>query len=505
MQSFKNFLTEEEQKESEFKTRIFRVPVDHLHQLEDKIAKSNKKAAKLGCKPAVINYVERKFEKVKIDSADDIDQHVFDALRGEKFREYQYLTVTGEVPVMAGGWSFAGKLEPHEAGTIVKSAPGHKVPARFRTADPCHCEHCNKSRNRRETFIVKKGRKYTQVGRQCLKDFLGHDHPEKFADQAEWIYDIEKEIRDYENDNWGGRWEPSWSTADSLAAAHSAIKRDGFIPKSAGRGMPTSGTMYRHFDPPRGQEAKYHVPLVITDDDRKAAKETIDWVKEKAKTDKSEFMQNLVKFVGVEANNPKYFGYLAAAAMMYQKEQGKLAARKTMGVGIKSEAIGKEGDKVKFEAEVIGAFRYQRQSYHYYDNGVSQILTMKDPEGRLVKMFTANLDIKKGNKVIISGKIGKAEEEKYETSPFKGKIVTMMAPRTRIEIKEDPIAVNQDRVDALKSLKSIMGKAPTKDITGMEIDHARSSQWKTTIRFFTQKQPEGYIRTFDNKDIEWNK
>lgn len=503
MASFKDYLTEQEEKEQEFKTRIFRVPVDHLPQLEDKIKKANKLAAKLGTKPAVINMIERKFEKVRTSqSPDDNDQDVMDALRGEKFREYQYLTVTGEIPILAGGWSFAGKIEPHEAGNIVKSAPGHKIPKRFNDTDPCACEHCNKSRRRSATFVVKKGRKYTQVGRQCLKDFMGHDHPEKFADQAEWIYDIEKELRDYENDSYGGRWEPSWSTADSLAAAHSAIKRDGFVPKSAGHGMPTSGTMYRHFDPPRGQEAKYHVPLVITDDDRKAAKETIDWVKEKSKTDKSEFITNLSKFVSVEANHPKYFGYLAAAAMMYQKEQGNLAAKKKMSDGIKSEAIGKEGDKVKLEAEVIGAFKYQRQSYHYYDSGVSQILTMKDPQGRLIKMFTANLDIKKGDKVNISGKIGKAEEEKYETSPFKGKIVTMMAPRARIEVKEEPIAPGSP--EQFANIKSIQGKPIPPGVTKIEVVHALSDQWNTTLHIETKDLPKGFERKFSNKDIQWN-
>lgn len=441
MATFKVYLAEQEEKQQEFKTRVFRVPVDHLHLLEDKIKKANKLAVKLGTKPAIINYIERKFEKVKGGFADNNEQDVFDALRGEKFREYQYLTVTGEVPILAGGWAFAGKLEPHETGTIIKSAPGHKIPGRFYSADATHCEHCGKARRRTETFVVKKGRKYTQVGRSCLKDFMGHDHPEKFAQQAEWIYDIEKELRDYETDSFGGRWDPSWSTEKSLAAAHAAIKRDGFKPKSAEYGMPTSGTMYSHFDPPRGQEAKYHVPLNITAEDTKLAKETIQWVKEKAKTDKSEFFQNLVRFVSVEANHHKQFGYLAAAAMIYQKEQGK----KSMSAGIKSEAVGPEGTKVKLEAEVIGAFKYQRASYHYYDSGVSQIVTMKDKEGRLIKMFTSNLDIKKGDTVELSGKLGRAEEEKYENSPFKGKIVTMMAPRTRVNIKPKEEEINQGR------------------------------------------------------------
>lgn len=420
MQTFKAYIEEQEEKKQAFETKIFRVPVENLPVLEDKIKKANKVAVKLGTKPAVIHYHERKLEP--------IDR------KKEEFREYQYLSVSGEIPIIGAGWTFAGKLEPHEAGTIVKSAPGHSLPARFHTTDPTKCDHCGTSRRRSETFIVKKGRKYNQVGRQCLKDFLGHAHPEKYALQAEWAYDLEKSLSGFEGDR-GMRIEPNHSTLVILSAAISAIKRDGFVGKSyIGPKESTAATVWKYFNPPIGLGAKHHIPLNVTKDDNVDAQETIDWVKGKSKTDKSEFMTNLLRFVSVKANPMKYNGYLAAAAMLYLKEKGTIETKKKMSDGIKSEALGKEGDKVKLELEVISAFRYSRPTYHYYDSGVSQILTMKDKENRLVKMFTSNLDIQKDDRVTVTGTLGKAEPETYETSPFKGKIITTMAPRSRIAL-----------------------------------------------------------------------
>ena len=425
--SFKEYVAENTVDEGgEVKTRVFRVPVENLPLLQKKIADLNKKAAKLGTKPSVISLGEVKSERVQSEHPSDYP----------KYREFQYLTVAGEIPILAGGWAFVGKLEPHPAGTIVKSAPGRKLPTKYQFANPMHCEHCGVQRRRNETFVVKKGRKHIQVGRSCLKDFLGHADPEKYAAYAENMFDLESTCSEYEDERMGGsRIVPHLGTEAVLTVAHAYVRLHGFISRqNAGERVPTSGLVIDEFFPPR--DIKGWKPIPTIGADGADAKATIAWVKEKAKTDNSEFWQNLNKMVSVETNKLNAVGYLTAAAAMYRKEtENKVAQQKTAD-GIKDEPIGKEGDKVKLVAEVLSAFTYSRQSYSYYDSGVSQILTMKDSEGHIIKMFTANLDIKKGDIVTISGRLGKAEPEKFEKSPFKGKIVTMMAPRSRVAVKE---------------------------------------------------------------------
>ena len=47
-------------------------------------------------------------------------------------------------------------------------------------------------------------------------------------------------------------------------------------------------------------------------------------------------------------------------------------------------------------------------------------------------MFTANMDIKEGDRVSVAGKIKEQAVETYEKSAFAGCKITTMAPRTRL-------------------------------------------------------------------------
>jgi hypothetical protein len=422
------------------KTPEFKVPVENLPALYKKIADLNKKAAKLKCKESVIILGERKFEKIKSRGADPIEDAVIEAYNGEQYREYQILSVVGEIPVLAGGWSFIGKLEPHDAGTIVKSAPGHVLPRKYQKADPALCEHCNTSRRRSATFVVQNEKgKYKQVGRGCLKDFMGHASPEKYAAYAEFLFNLENELRDYEDRECRGHYNPSYANTDILAVAVAAIRRDGFVgaqyetPKQT-----TKGTVWENFNPPTDpQQRKFFVPLVVTDADKADGVATIQFIKDKAKINKDEFWQNLDKFVSVECSGNKELGYLSAAAMMYLKEQGQIAAKKSIRDGIVDAPIGNENDRARFKATVIGAHKYQRPTYHYHDSGMSQILTLKTSNGNLVKVFTSNLDVEKDDEVEVTGKLGRCEVESYENSPFKGLHITMLAPRARLVVTKE--------------------------------------------------------------------
>jgi hypothetical protein len=98
----------------------------------------------------------------------------------------------------------------------------------------------------------------------------------------------------------------------------------------------------------------------------------------------------------------------------------------------KDEGVGKEGDKIKIKGTIISSFAYQSNGQW---GGTKHIVTVKSDEGHLIKMFTSSGDsgVKKDARVEISGKIGKVEPETYDRSPFKGMMVTTMAPRSRIE------------------------------------------------------------------------
>ena len=84
--------------------------------------------------------------------------------------------ILGE-PLKVPGWTLIGVITYLDDGSAaLTKAPGYegKIPKRFYESTPDHCDHCGFCRRRKETFILWNGkRKYIQVGRNCLKDFLG--------------------------------------------------------------------------------------------------------------------------------------------------------------------------------------------------------------------------------------------------------------------------------------------------------------------------------------------
>lgn len=103
--------------------------------------------------------------------------------------EVQVVEVSGQAPKLAG-WSFVAVLQHEEVGNIVRRVPGTeelKLSVDLRTAAP-YCGHCKTARRRNDTYVVAHddGRQL-QIGRNCLKDFTGHDSPEAIARWAELL------------------------------------------------------------------------------------------------------------------------------------------------------------------------------------------------------------------------------------------------------------------------------------------------------------------------------
>jgi len=423
------------------------IPTHNLEFLEKKIAKLNKTAAKLGCAPIILEKGEPYQKRMsKVEDPDHIGYFMDGSMIGVNgvpvYKEFIKVKVKGEAPKLAG-WSFVGKREPLE-GTkdtiMAKSAPGQKLPKKFMGEHDLTCEHCKKRAYRTATFVVKKGRKYMEVGRSCLKDFLGHNDPNGYANYAEVLCDIDAMMGSMEDEDYGGggRSGPSlYETKQIVAAAIHQIKNKGFVSNQyAGERASTSMVVNQHFNPPRpmphgmSYEADFKIPY--TPEEEAEAVKVIDWLKNHPKATKEEFWNNLSKIASSEAVSLRQTGYLAAGANMHLKETSQVKKTEGMMKTIKDEGFGKPDDKVKIEGTVISSFAYQSQGQW---GGTKHIVTVKSDSGHLIKMFTASGDsgVKKDARVTISGKIGKVEKETYDRSPFKGMTLTVMAPRTRIE------------------------------------------------------------------------
>lgn len=169
------------------KTAEYDIVVDNLPELEFRIAGLNKKAAKLGMAPIVLTKGPTYVKKVERRESDfGLGDHDGSTGRYEIVR--MKITLTGETPKI-NGWEFVALLQHEDGGTIIKATPG--VPEgtlkSYRNATPA-CAHCQTTRRRNDTFVVQhETGELKQVGRNCLRDFLGHANPHGLASYAELL------------------------------------------------------------------------------------------------------------------------------------------------------------------------------------------------------------------------------------------------------------------------------------------------------------------------------
>jgi len=151
----------------------FLIPEANFPKFEAEMAKLNKRSLKLtgdDITYVVFGYEMKEFEK------------------GQAVKCFNVL-LTAEAPKL-NGWTFLARIDHanKEVGNIVHVVPGQVLDTKYRDAGSV-CEHCNVNRFRRDTFVVhnETTQETKQVGRTCLKDFLGHENPEAMAKRAEFL------------------------------------------------------------------------------------------------------------------------------------------------------------------------------------------------------------------------------------------------------------------------------------------------------------------------------
>jgi hypothetical protein len=152
---------------------IYKIPKENLPKFQKMLEKLSKKAIKLTGER--IYFVP--FNTITEKSGDGYAQ------------EYVEVLLSGFESPKLNGWSFVARLDhANEVGNIVRPVPGFVVPDLYRDRESV-CEHCKINRYRRDTYLVRNDEsgEIKQIGSSCLKDFLGHQHPEKIAKMAELL------------------------------------------------------------------------------------------------------------------------------------------------------------------------------------------------------------------------------------------------------------------------------------------------------------------------------
>jgi hypothetical protein len=315
-------------------------------------------------------------------------------------RVFTYGQIALETPSIAyTGWTLLGVLSPlptDETGssTILypSAVPGQELPADVRTWTQ-RCDHCQTIRHRTETFIVRHDSGETkQVGRNCIRDFLGHD-ADRFL-SAYGFWDTVIGTLDEENLGYGGSVAPkTYLLLPILAATSAVVRAKGWV--SAGRARayneaagvagglggltPTSAYVGTYlFGALNKETAKLRAEIgPVTDEDEAAAEAAVAfWT---AESGTSDYVQNAKLLCEVGRLIPRAFGL---AVSLVPVAQGNIAKRAVEAQAAEtSEHVGVVGERSQFEVENLGERHIES------DFGTKTLVTLRTREGALVKWW----------------------------------------------------------------------------------------------------------------------
>jgi hypothetical protein len=229
----------------------------------------------------------------------------------------------------------------------------------FRSCPP-KCEHCNTTRIRKDTFVVRSAdHRLLQIGRNCLADVLGLGvTPEEAAKLAEWLSDLHLSVSGGEG-SLDGEFESMgcqithMPTETFLTFVVACARELGFRTRKqadedlTGRTQSTANEAMWHMFPPRNLSSRDKEKLIKpTDEDRDEALKAIEWAR--ALEGRSEFDHNMKVVASNEMIEFRNKGIAAFIVQARRRAMEKEADRKARNAALpESRHVGEIGKRIK--------------------------------------------------------------------------------------------------------------------------------------------------------------
>lgn len=394
-------------------TQEFKIPTQNIFKLEEHIEAMNKRATRN--KLPLVEFEELRVEQEEMEGLGGVMKTLISHI----------IRITGE-QVKIAGWCLVAVLElDDENHAIVRTIPGMSDESelqRFRRAQN-HCDHCGINRQRNDVFLIRHDNgEYKQVGRQCLKDFLGHKNPFALASSAEYLADVIDICEAAENEEWGmgGGRSKYFSLKDYLEWVFLAARLYGWVSRQTAYDTHVSATAddamnlmcnpHRRDDDPRpGEREKQQVQAAI------------EWIRSQDEEEllnlKSTFLWNVYTVCRRDMVDYRRIGLAAALLVAYNGKDGKTGEKKKA-----SEWQGQEGEKI------TRTLTCKNISWHRsdYRNGKSRAwIILEDELGNNYTWGTTRDEVDKDKTYTVTGTIKKLDtyEGKQQTQLKNCKVV----------------------------------------------------------------------------------
>lgn len=376
----------------------YRIPSTNIDELQSKIAKLNKRAAKLGVEPISI-------------TLGDTESEVVNSERGvETVIEYVNVTIEGTTPKL-NGWQFVATLEHDEGSVIIRKLPsfdGEVDLTEYRAADPTNCDHCHTRRRRNDTYVVMHDDgSLKQVGSTCLADFIGGQNPQQIA---KWLEQVADMLDNASNGGGEARTETRIDTEAYLVHTAAMIRLHGWVSK--GRAWETQETPTAEqasnnlFAAATNLRDRQGLPLwdEPTTADAELAVNSLNWVRALTEEDLSnDYLYNLFAVCQKDSIRYRQFGIAASLIQAYQRAEQDRIKREQRTADKADSFLGEVKEKIGFTGTVL---RVNWRESIYAESGSAPVYTFRTEDGHEATWFSSkDLELEQGDKVNVTGTI----------------------------------------------------------------------------------------------------
>ena len=303
----------------------------------------------------------------------------------------QARALTVQTPVLRyQGWRLLATLDFTLGGgePLVSAAGDVTVPACYRHADNS-CDHCKADRRRQLCVVLQhEDGRTTQVGRQCVRDFLGHD-AEALVAAHDLAHDVALACEAAQDEGWtevgGYRVRPTWDLHVFLAYVAACIRCGGWVSRKTARAYEEAGGYkLATSDEACGVWFRAQAGKSLdndprpTDADRETAGAAIAWGAALEPT--SDYEHNLRRIADAGCLRHQHAGVAASLVASYLRHVQQLAERARLAAT--STHLGTVGARLVLTLTCVGVPRELESDW-----GVTSLCTFASADGSVVKWF----------------------------------------------------------------------------------------------------------------------
>jgi hypothetical protein len=354
------------------------------NDLKEKFVKLNKKCQKYG-------NTELSFSVVKTYEEDNM--------------EWSDIIVSGITPKI-GDYELVSVISILDDGTrYVANIPGKETPIEYREGG-FFCDHCNINRYRKEVVIVYGNGEYKQLGKTCLKDYLGIDL-ENLVNQFTWIYELITEAQDSE---YAPREVLVVDPLFFLERVAVCVRKLGYTSGKAAYENPDLTPTKSHawevcFPNSFSRKWIEANELFVEDQDKEMAQKALGWALNLE--GKNDFEYNVKNVAKQDRIGYKHIGYISAAIPCYQKSVATELEKKNT---VKSEWIGAVKERLTITVTCV----FTKEIYNEDDrfgNNLKTLVKFVTKDGESITWFASGeVDYKMGESYLIKATVTKHDE-----------------------------------------------------------------------------------------------